>query len=190
MFEIEKFTDYNDPYYLMKYYDEHDFECYYDKLSNVTNHNSLNYIFIISQKCANRKPWWLLRRNCVVNNISKPMNIQILCGQVANYNTYDVLLILDVLFENKFYDMLIIVFKNKVLLDLWFNSFLRRRYHNDDIIDIIPEIDFMIKKNIMTPKKIYYLISDVSSSKLTTKYSLLLYISKNYNMEKFICGKN
>jgi hypothetical protein len=134
-----KLSDFNDSYYLMRYCK--DDTIYVTKICNIHNHNCLNFL-LTHEKILSRFPLTILRQNCVANNISRPDYLCKLFERVRQTFSGEITVILDILFDNKFYDMLKILANNYNI-----NNKVKQ--------EIITSFDM----DIMTPIMIYRMVN-------------------------------
>jgi hypothetical protein len=184
MFVTKQLSCNNDTYYLVNLYNEDNFEHVYDDIQNITNHNSLNFLnFACLKMNLQIDKLKIIRKNCEVNNTSKPYYIHMLTKELKWYYAPDLINILNMLFTNEMYDMLSILFNTKVFLDVWFTKFICKYMHTSNFDNASKEIDLIICKKIMTPENVYKLIIPSHHEIFLIKNSLLTHIKYTYKIK-------
>jgi hypothetical protein len=177
MFKGKQLSDLNDPYYLMKHFENNEYVCM-NQLDSIYNHNSLNFLSY-NRKVIYECPLSALRQNCIVNNISRPSYLYKLFEIVMQRFPHEMSYILDILFDNKFYDIIKILSNHEHFLHYWIVSFI---YKNKTFDEIKREIIILIDLDIATPEKIYELINQTLYPHLEIKRQILLIIKNTYNV--------
>jgi hypothetical protein len=178
MYNEKQLSDFNDPYYLTKYYDAKNVITIYCNIDNITNHNCLNYLSYKYKTTGIGGTLSILQQNCITNNTSRPDYIRMLTKVGESYDSYYRLDIISALFNNKYYDMLTIILENTYYLCLWGQSFFDRYFDKADISNATKEIDFIINNNIMDAQRVYSYIHNNSYGHFKMKYLLLQHLSE------------
>jgi hypothetical protein len=179
MFKHGHSPDVNDSYYLMKNFEN--FE-YYRYIHTIYNHNSLNFLSS-NEQVITEFPLTTLIQNFTTNNISRPRYIYKLLEMVGRRYPEEISNLFDIVFNNKFYDMIKILSTYGDFLNYWIDSFVNRNKTCDGINDEAKqEIIALINMNIVTPVKIRKLLKNISYSDLLIRHEVLLFLKNTYDV--------
>jgi hypothetical protein len=177
MFKEGQLSDINDSYYLMKHFGNNGYTCM-GKIGSIYNHNSLNFLSS-NRKVIYNYPLSALRQNCIMNNISRPSYLYKLFEIIMRSDPSEMSNILNILFDNKFYDIIKILSKYEHFLHYWVVSFI---YGNKIYDEIKKEIIILVDLDIVTPEQICELINQTLYPHLEIKQHILLIIKNTYNI--------
>jgi hypothetical protein len=203
MFEKNQLSNYNDPYYLKQYYknkacyNQEDISkiCYH--IPFLTNHNSLNFIFLIffNKHIYNNEIYFqptmnynytcdpvktifesLLLQNCITNNTSRLNYIRVLIIYLSSIIKLSCLL--NLTFTKKYYDIIPILFSNKYAITA-FVSYIRSKHKDETNIDmILDEIIFLKNKQVISLTNLYHEINRLKEDDLLLKSNILKYLEQ------------
>jgi hypothetical protein len=179
MFKQGHLSDINDSYYLMKRF-EKKINITISEIYTIYNHNSLNFLFF-QRKEMFPYPLTLLRQNYVTNNISRPNYLLRLFDMVKIKCPSEITILLNILFEKKFYVMVKLFSKYEPIANSWISSFVSRNMNCDINDDIKDEITTLIHMGIITPE-VAKRTTQVLRLSLNLKQQLLLFIKDTYNI--------
>jgi hypothetical protein len=195
MFEQSQLFNYNDSYYLKKYYDKLNILAIEEYIPNITNHNCLNLIYfrlleyhvVYKEFSTEFKPIYrtdilykLLLQNSITNNISKPKYIYQLCYSMPinpHYrSTKNKKNILKNAFKNNSNEIIIMLLLHIEMRDIWIQSVFTRYKSAIDADELIAEIKLLNTKHVMSLSEIYYQIYYLTPDDFHIKNDILDYV--------------